>query len=323
MKIGTFLALDNIFKKKKWDIDNKNEASLYNRTSNLYEKLEIKEQKVLLTILEKMEYYTINNYEELLINCLLKMFDDCEDVVLYNFLPMLQNKNKLGLKIVVEKKNEKVSEKVGGIRTFFKLTPTFNTDKRILDIKSSMLVAYLLKSNTLQYHKKISDVKMYTKYYYSSEDIKRINRKQQVLVIIDDFIGTGGTALEAVKSLEEQGLDNNKIKIVSLISLKSGYEQLKKNNIDIYAGKIIKSVPELLSEDGWDQQSIDEFEVIIKSISKKVAKFPGKKTETNNTLLGYENSFALVSMIRTPNNVPSFLWDNNKNNNNMVIFPRF
>ena len=90
-----------------------------------------------------------------------------------------------------------------------------------------MFVAYLLKSNTLQYHEKIAKMKINTSYYYTDEDIKNINNKKQKLVLIDDFIGTGDTALEAIKSLTNRGLNQDKIKVLSLICLESGYEKIK------------------------------------------------------------------------------------------------
>ena len=310
MKVGTLLALDSVFKEKEWIIDETNELSLYSRASNLYEKLEEQEKEVLLIILEKMQYYTINNYEDLLVKCLLEMLEKYGNKEKYKFTPILQDKNKLGLKLIFERKRNEASNCI-------KITPAFNTHNKFLDIKSSMFVAYLLKSNTLQYHEKIAKMKINTSYYYTDEDIKNINNKKQKLVLIDDFIGTGDTALEAIKSLTNRGLNQDKIKVLSLICLESGYEKIKESNIDIYTGKIIKSVPKLLSEDKWNEKAIDKFEKTIISISEKVDPFA-----KHDNILGYGKSFSLVSMIRTPNNVPDFLW-NNKKNNEMVIFPRF
>lgn len=297
LKIDTVFKLDKVFNLHNWNKDDYNERGMFNRAGKLFEMLDSKEQEVFILILENMTYYSIESYEQLLEECLLQLLNDERKKSHYYFAPILPHWNHAEIRDIKDKE---------GI---------INIENKIFDVKSSMLVTYLIKSNTLQYNKDISEMKMTTSYYYSQEVIDAINRKEVVLVLIDDFIGSGDTALESIEYFINRGVEKEKIRVLSLVTGQQGYEKIKSENIKIFTGSIVQSFIDIMKDMGMKEEEILEIKEIIASISNKL--------RIERDYFGYNNSFSLVSMIRTPNNAPSFLWNNkNKNVSDKIVFPR-
>lgn len=261
--------LTNIFEEKKWKLNNSENVSLFNRISRFLENLDDSHKQIFLKILNLFEYYTLNDYESLLIVALKKM--------------------KLDL---------------GSNKYFF---APIMSDRDIKDIKSSMLVAYLLKSNTLQYDEVLSKLKITLTYDLNREQIDRINRRQTYLVLVDDFIGSGNSAIESAKYYLNLGIKKEKIIVLSLITMNSGLRNLEENNYKFFYSKQSLSLSEKVP--------ITELIEIKNNIS-----IISEKLGIRNDILGYDESEGILSMVRVPNNSLSLLWQGDPKDN--IPFPR-
>lgn len=80
-------------------------------------------------------------------------------------------------------------------------------------------------------------------YFYKIPNVS----KDSVIIVVDPMLATGGSAVDAINKLKQDGFKN--IKMVSLVGAPEGIENLKKHtsNIDLY----IASIDEKLNEEGY------------------------------------------------------------------------
>lgn len=80
-------------------------------------------------------------------------------------------------------------------------------------------------------------------YFYKMPNVS----KDSVIIVVDPMLATGGSAVDAINKLKQDGFNN--IKMVSLVGAPEGIENLKKHtsNIDLY----IASIDEKLNEEGY------------------------------------------------------------------------
>lgn len=272
--IQTFSKLSRIFESKSWNINETESSSFFNRVSRTLGDLDTEEQQTFLKLLDMTDYYSISDYETLLMNALKEMKEKIATNK-FLFLPVISNR---------------------------------------IDhaIKSSMLVTYLLKANTIQYDPILSKLKMTLQIDLNDNQIKNLNNKDKYLVLVDDFIGTGLSATKAASYFVEKGVLKEKIIILSLVTLTRGIEHISEQNYKFfYAIKSLSLEEKTLAFCEDERYMFNEH---IKCISKKI----GINIEN---YLGFEDSGGLVSMIRVPNNTVEILWrgENKKN----IPFPRF
>ncbi|HBK5795535.1 TPA: hypothetical protein LLD64_001564 [Enterococcus faecium] len=274
INIQTFSQLVQIFEMKSWKVNDTESSSLFNRISRTLALLDSKEQETFLQLLNMMEYYTIFDYETLLADVLKKM------------LKKMDTKN-------------------------FWFSPIIS-DRSNPDIKSSMLVTYLLKSNTIQYDSTLSEINMTLQMDLKEAQIKNINNKKRYLVLIDDFIGTGASAVKAAEYFINKGVLKEKIVILSLVTMTKGIELIIEKNFNFFYATTSLSLSEKI--ESFIEEDKIVFEKNVEAISKRI----GIKAED---FWGFEGSKAVLSMIRVPNNTIGAFWKaKNKLN---VPFPRF
>ena len=80
-------------------------------------------------------------------------------------------------------------------------------------------------------------------YFYKMPNVS----KDSVIIVVDPMLATGGSAVDAINKLKQDGFKN--IKMASLVGAPEGIENLKKHtsNIDLY----IASIDEKLNEEGY------------------------------------------------------------------------
>lgn len=265
--------LKTIFRIKKWDTDD-SKNKLFERFSTALSKLEEEDQDFILQITEHFNTYGLSDYGDMLEECLNKMNEE-------KFFD--------GKKIIVAP-----------------LLPFCQKDEYTKNVKSSNFMCYLMKSNNLSYLDYIIDQNMAVVNYLEEKDVKEIIDGQAKLLLIDDYIGSGGTLLATIKTYTSLGIDIKYISVLSLIIDNLGEEKLKGLQIDYYnSTRPYNKVSDVIDD------SVE--------ISKFLNKI-GKKVSTKRYYHGYNKTLALVSMVRTPNNTIPFYWSERKNK---APFPRF
>ena len=118
------------------------------------------------------------------------------------------------------------------------------------------------------------------------------------LLVVDDFVGSGDTLLGCVNSIEEKGIEKEKIKVLTLVLQECGKKVADEYGVEIYTSVLRnKGIT-----DNYSEQEAQEKKEQMKRISKRF------KVKDKNLYLGYKESEGLVSMIKTPNNTFPFYW---------------
>jgi hypothetical protein len=165
--------------------------------------------------------------------------------------------------------------------------------------KSSTFLAYLFQSQKVKKHQLFLEKKITIG---DKPDIlpisDRFNRSQSKLMLVDDFIGSGKTAIDALSDLVDNiGININKIIILSLVAQLEGIEKIKSKGVSVYAPIIRKKG---ISE-SYDSPQKEDYMRIMTQVEN------GLKVREENRF-GFNQSEALVSMIRTPNDTFPVFW---------------
>lgn len=176
--------------------------------------------------------------------------------------------------------------------------------------KSSSMLTYMFNSVELRHNNKLSKYKFQLEndISYVSECLKADN---SFLILADDFVGTGETAEKCILHLRDQGIPLNKVIIVTLVAQERGIEYLKQYNICL----ITNIIQQRGISDYYFGDILSEKITLMKEIENKMS----VKKENR---FGYNNSEALVTMCRTPNNTFPIFWEE-KGNMKIAPFPRF
>lgn len=135
-------------------------------------------------------------------------------------------------------------------------------------------------------------------------DIKNVVaavKDNTIIVLVDDFIGTGETALAAIdytRSVLPKGFSPNRIKIMSIVAMKQGKEQIEKLGVEVYTSYL----NEKGISDYYLGDTLKKNISLMKSIESKLS---GLKPKFS---FGYGQSESLVCMYRCPNNTFPVYW---------------
>ncbi|MED4354327.1 hypothetical protein P9265_18710 [Schinkia azotoformans] len=278
LSIDIFNKIGNLFEDKGWEIsEDFNDFSLFGRFCDLLSYLNSEQQDFIIELTSK--YYKVD-FEEYIIliskilNTIFKDTNDTENLNTFYVMPLITEKDK------------------------FK-------------IKSSTLVAYLFQSPLLKYNGKFSNINFKVRNELTEKEINKINESPKTkLFLVDDFIGTGETALASFDFYVKQGINRNEITIISLVSQEAGYLLLKGNNIDVHVGQLFKRS----ISDYYQEKELKSKLQLMNSIEDKIR-------PSEDCKLGYKGSEALVTLVRTPNNTFPIYWLEKKSGHK-APFPR-
>lgn len=131
------------------------------------------------------------------------------------------------------------------------------------------------------------------------------------LLVVDDFVGSGDTLLGCVNSIEEKGIEKEKIKVLTLVLQECGKKVADEYGVEIYTSVLRnKGIT-----DNYSEQEAQGKKEQMKRISKRF------KVKDKNLYLGYKESEGLVSMIKTPNNTFPFYWYEGKREGKLSLAP--
>lgn len=280
LSVEVFFRLKEIFEEKSWDIehDEENPFSVFNRFCSCLSKLDSEQQLLLLELTERFKRIKQEEYPLHISKALTKFAA-----------------------------NEMVN--FSEIKNIF-VTPLLAPED-FGKPKSSTFVYYSLKG-ILPY----TSAFVNKKYFYldgiDQLDIrhKDINKDNSILLVVDDFVGTGDTSISALSYLiKEKKITKDKIVVLTIAAMEQGFSNVEEFGNTIHTSFLLeKGISDFYPED----KAIQNFS-IMDAIDRKI------KTHTNEKY-GYGESEALISLIRTPNNTFPIFWK--EKGDRIAPFPR-
>jgi uracil phosphoribosyltransferase len=230
--------------------------------------------------------------------CLFENLDDTQKELMYeltnNFLYFSDNNTYIEYYFKSLKKiNSNLINKCEKIY----VVPLLNEDD-IKKNKSPKTLLYLTKGHIFKGNKEFA-----AKPFIVKEDAKLLpsNMLQEnyLLLLIDDFIGSGETAEKAIDYLRTFiNIENVQTKIISLVSMEEGVNKINDMGFEVCSEIILKK-----GISDYNKTPIKEKKIeIMLSIEKLLKNLNGFYS------LGYLKSEGLVSLIRTPDNTFPVYW---------------
>jgi len=165
-------------------------------------------------------------------------------------------------------------------------------------IKSGQFLIYQIKSFK-KYLKKYSKIKfeLISKFEHL-EKTQFCLKQNEALFLIDDYIGSGETLNACLLRIQSNNsITNDKINVISIATQSKIFEELKQNNISVYSDYISKRGITDFNETPLLEEKIE----IMLGIEKMI---PGG----SHYSFGYNQSEALITMVRTPDNTFPIFW---------------
>ncbi len=262
------LELYRIFEEKNWETQELGKYSVFNRFCSRLAELDNDEQReLILELTHQFLWVQSKNYEDYLLKVLKKLFSSHE-------WKRDKGKNIFICPLLAKKDFGK--------------------------IKSGTSLAYLCQSILLRTFPEFQEEQI--QICTTPEGLKSCMDNIGVLILIDDFIGSGGTALECLGYLTFLKEKNISTYLVSLVAQKDGVDLIKAQHVPVFAAEIRKKA----ITDAYPKREAEEKLKIMKSIGKCI--HANKKY-----YLGYNDSESLVAMIKTPNNTFPVYWHEQEN----------
>ena len=275
--LETINELNNIFIDKNWNLGIDNEDNAFNLFCEMLLNFNKKQQRLILELTRK--YLRIS----------------CAEIPQYLRLTL-----------------ENIPEQSDDIKKIFVLPLLTKDDRDKGKSKSSQFIYYLLQS----WETSISNIINVNSVVFGTYEwlTKILNDNDWKLLLVDDFIGTGGTAETAIIDLvQETGIDRERIIVFAIVSQDEGYQKLISQGITVVCTEKRKKG----ISDGYVESIRDDYIEIMESIENKIK-------IKNGFHFGYNRSEALVTLTRTPNNTFPVFWEDKKINNDKwpAPFPR-
>ena len=122
-------------------------------------------------------------------------------------------------------------------------------------------------------------------------------KEDEVLLLVDDFIGSGGTLNSTLQELEKNESINDKFVILSVMIQSDTLGKLNESGIKTVIGEsTLKGISNF-----YDGEDLVQKSSIMSEIERLIPK-------VKNYRFGFENSEALVTMAKTPNNTFPIFW---------------
>lgn len=256
--------LVEIFKKKNWRVKEEGKNSVFDRFCKRLTELKSDEERdLIIELTNKFLWVQSNMYEEYLLKALKGLFNSSEWIL------------EEGKAICI---------------------CPLSLPKDFGHLKSSTFMLYLCQSILLRTYPEFQENQVWI-----CENPKLLNQHMDELgtiILIDDFIGSGETALECLEYLK---FINKKKYIVSLVAQEDGIKNIIKKGDLVFSAEIRKKA----ITDEYSKSDVEDKLRKMRMISKHL-KAP------KNYQLGYANTESLVAMIKTPNNTFPVYWFENK-----------
>lgn len=254
--------LQKIFKDHNWSMKNVEEKELFNRFCSMLKCISKEQQECVLEITRNFLRIEINEYYYHIKQCLTKIDPKFLDAITHVYIAPM----KLGM-----------PDEMGGKSSIF-LSYMFQN--------STALASTTLKDKPLTVIEKLAGLP------------KNFNNMPKLLILVDDFIGSGETVSKCIEYLKENDIDLHKVIVLSLVIQNLGYEKIKN-----LGPQIIYSVFRKRGiSDSYEELSREKMIRIMVSIEDLLKINPENR-------FGYLQTEALVKLMRTPNNTFPVFWE--------------
>lgn len=283
-------AIEDLFNKKKWKINQDNSVSLFHRYCSRFGEFDDKQQNFFYDLTLRFKNYDQNYFEKIelfwmsyyeFVEANKSVLDGINKII---FLPLVNPFVENGIK----------SE------------DTYKPKAKSGDMILADLHSYEIYDAEIPH----SD-----KFYFCNDGMKDFNKfyeeENSFVIFVDDYIGSGGTAVKVINKYirEIKKLDN--VAIITLVSQKDGIKEVWDNaNVKVYSyEKLERGI-----SDYYPSEEIEERKKMIKNMGKKIG-------GNSNYYLGYKNTEALLSLYgKSPNNTFSIFW--HSTSSSIAPFPR-
>lgn len=264
ISLGQYAKLRTLFEQQNWEIDEDLEISTFERYLKTLSKLSVEQQNFMLQLSSRFLHIEQDKYLKELLGPLKELRSKYPNSNLI-FLPCL---------------------------------PKEDQGKT----KSSTAVLYQLKGTTIKKHIQLG--KHYVCESISLDVFNRLEKQDFLIVLVDDFVGTGETAIGAVDYVRElcPFMENNKrIKLLCIVAMQDGISKTAEKGVELFCRHIeSKGISDYYKGDELIKAK-EQMESIEKTMKTK-AEFR----------FGYGESEALVCMERCPNNTFPVYWATKK-----------
>ena len=298
LKASYTLKVDQIFENKGWEMEPEKELklSLYNKYIDRLKRLPENTRSLFLELTERFDRIELIEITSLFFrafgNIDIKLLDDAKKIYI---LPLVEPE-------ISFKKRKKSKNFFKNI--WYSIEILFS-DKSVDRPKNKSGENILAIIENSEYRGLSNSSKFIFPQFYSK--FKSIfNKKKDLLILVDDFVGTGDTAISILKYYFKSSKFNSENTIIlSLVSLKQGVDYVYKNNK-------VKVFQALLKERAISDFYKSEEEIVL-NISKVKLMEETLVCEKDLTL-GYKESQALISIMnKSPNNTLPVFWHETKN----------
>ncbi|MBC2035438.1 phosphoribosyltransferase [Listeria booriae] len=277
-QVDEYVQVRNLITKKGWGATRSNENMFIQRAISLYSKLDTKQRESFLVLLEQFDFYQFTDYENFLVDIYIRMREEIVGLEKILIIPL-------------EKQGEQ-------------------------SLKSGSLVAYLFRTTLIKYIDEHSfnnkSLRIKVKHRLTTEDVEEYaENPNSRIVFVDDFIGTGRSTIEVIKSYKKIGLKEENVLVLTFICLQTSIEKFNAYKFKFIYSAIGKTLSDVFSE----KDDLEEKRILFKQISKKI-------NSPKGYMSGYNESEALLATIRTPNNTLPFFWRDDKKKKIKSLFPR-
>lgn len=183
-------------------------------------------------------------------------------------------------------------------------------DKDYIDkTKSGNIICYFLQGIVFRKFSVFRDKRV--RIIETFNGLEKHKDEIEILMLVDDYVGSGDTVLGCINTVEEKGISKDKINVLALVLQECGKNAVEGYGVPIYAS-VIKNKA---ISDNYEHEEAEKKVEQMKKISKQI------RVKDHNLYLGYKESEALVTMIKTPNNTLPFYWYEGKKDGNIMLAP--
>lgn len=263
------LQVSSIFSKKNWNINASEDKESLSKMINLGSSLTDDEREMLVALLSKYIKISFNDY----VNKLLDSINIMDET------------------------------KFTGIKDFYILPLKRPEDFK--KTKSSDTISYLLCNIPIFRNTKLFLNKSLNLISYDNIPKKISTTQTKQLILVDDFAGSGNTALQCLDYLNlTMGIPKNKMTSIFMCMMSQSYRILKSNGYEVYSNV-------LLEKGISDIQDLQIKKKYTSLMNELESKFDFRECDR----FGYDKVESLITFIKTPNNTFPIFWDGKRNKN--------